>query len=63
MTAKFFEYLKAVKGELSHISFPTQRQAILYTVMVITVALLIATFLGFLDFVFTNLLDDFVLRR
>lgn len=63
MMAKFFEYLKATKGELTHISFPTQRQAVIYTVMVIAIALLTAVFLGFLDFAFTNLLEEFILSR
>ncbi len=46
------EYLKEVKTEMSHVSFPTRRQGMLYTVLVIVFSLGVAVFLGFFDFLF-----------
>ena len=58
---RFINYVKASRQELRHVSWPTQNQAIAYTVIVIIIALLIAVFLGALDFVFQNALEKFVL--
>lgn len=58
---KFINYLKDTRSELKHVSWPTQRQTIIFTVLVVIVSLLVAFFLGFFDFVFTSLLDRFVI--
>ena len=55
-------YLKDTKGELKHVSWPTQRQTIIFTVLVIVISILTALYLGFFDYVFTTLLDKAVLR-
>ena len=47
-------YLKETRAELSHVSWPTQKQTIIYTVMVVVVSALVAAFLGFFDFVFSK---------
>lgn len=49
---KITEYLKEVKGELSHVSFPSRRQTTLFTVFVIILSLAVAIYLGFFDFLF-----------
>jgi preprotein translocase SecE subunit len=58
---KFTTYIKETKGELKHVSWPTQRQTTIFTVVIIALSLLIAGLLGFFDFVFTFLLGTFVL--
>jgi len=50
----FLQYLKDTRGELRHVSWPTQIQTIVYTVLVIVLSLLVAIYLGFLDYVFTT---------
>ncbi|HJL55675.1 MAG TPA: preprotein translocase subunit SecE, partial [Candidatus Paceibacterota bacterium] len=49
------------KGELKHVSWPTRRQAFIFTILVIAISLFTAAFLGLFDFIFTFLLENFVL--
>jgi preprotein translocase SecE subunit len=49
----FLEYVKAVQGEFTHVSWPTRSQAISYTALVIGISLFVAFLLGGLDFIFT----------
>lgn len=49
---KVGEYLKEVKNEMTHVSFPTKKQTFLYTVLVIAFSLIVAASLGFFDFLF-----------
>ena len=55
----FINYLKDTQGELKHVSWPTQRQTVIFTALVILISILMALYLGLLDFVFTSLLDQF----
>lgn len=55
-------YLNSTRGELKHVSWPTQRQTIIYTVLVIVISLTTAFYLGALDFLFARGLD-FVLPK
>ena len=51
------DYLRSTRGELKHVSWPTQRQTIVYTVLVIAISLITAFYLGALDFIFRRALD------
>lgn len=46
------EYLRDTRGELKHVSWPTRKQALVYTVLVIVISASIAMFTGALDFLF-----------
>jgi preprotein translocase SecE subunit len=46
------EYLKEVKNEMTHVTFPSNKKTILYTVLVIIFSLAVAAALGFFDFLF-----------
>lgn len=59
--SKTINYLKEVRFEMKKVSWPTKREALRYTLIVIFVALIVATFLGALDFLLITLLDKFVL--
>ena len=50
--AKITEYIKETRGEFKHVSWPTQKQAILFTIVVILISVFTAFFLGFFDFLF-----------
>ena len=50
-------YLRDTASEMKHVSWPTQSQATVYTVLVILVSGFVALLLGGFDYVFTNLLD------
>lgn len=54
------EYIKETRAELKHVSWPTRRQAIVFTVVVIVISLLTAVYLGAFDYLFTTLLKLFI---
>jgi len=58
---RIVNYLKETKGEMKHVNWPTKRQVIFFTVLIIVLSLLTSAFLGFFDFIFTSLLDYFVI--
>lgn len=58
---KLIDYIKDTRGELKHVSWPTRRQATVFTILVIAISLFTAAFLGFFDFIFTFLLETFIL--
>jgi preprotein translocase SecE subunit len=49
----FLDYLAGVRAEMTHVKWPSNAQAVGYTALVIIISLLVAAFLGGLDFVFT----------
>ncbi len=51
-------YLKDTKGELKHVSWPTRKQAILFTVAVIAISIVVAVFLGVFDALFSGALKS-----
>ncbi|MDQ3244834.1 MAG: preprotein translocase subunit SecE [bacterium] len=51
---KFIEYLKETKTELKHVVWPTRNQTLFYTLITIILSILIAYFLGFFDFLFSQ---------
>lgn len=60
MWEKFVNYLKGTKAELNFVNWPTKKQTINYTMLVIGVSLFVAFFLGFFDKIFSFLLQVFV---
>jgi preprotein translocase subunit SecE len=55
----FIDYLKSTKGELKHVNWPTRREAIVYTVVVIAISVSIGAYLGALDFIFASIIKTF----
>lgn len=58
---KIIIFLKEVRLEIRKINWPTRQKTIRYTIIVLGVSAAVAMFLGGLDFVFTMLLNKFVL--
>lgn len=56
------EYIKETRAEVKHVSWPTTRQIISYTVIVIVISIITAFYLGALDFAFSFILDKIVTR-
>ncbi len=50
---KVGEYIKETKVELKHVSWPTRKQALLYSALVIAISLIVAVLLGFFDYIFS----------
>ena len=55
------EFLKEVRLELKKVTWPTREETIRYTAAVIGFSLVVAAFLGGLDFLFSWLLSEFVI--
>lgn len=47
-------YFKEVQAETKHISWPTRRQALVSTALVVSLSLVVSLYLGFLDVFFTK---------
>jgi preprotein translocase subunit SecE len=58
--SSFINYLKDTKEEIKHVSWPTQKQATVYTALVIGISAFTAVFLAIADFVFGYALDWFI---
>ena len=52
------QYLKDVRAELRHVSWPTRQQTIISTIVVILISLAAAVYLGLFDYLFSA----FILR-
>lgn len=58
--SRITNYFKETQAELKHVTWPTRKQAILYTVVVIVISLVTAAYLGAFDYLFTFLLKRVV---
>lgn len=54
---KLVNYLKDTAAELKQVSWPTQHQAIIYTLLVIAISAFVALFVGVFDYIFTQFID------
>ena len=54
---KIVTFFKEVRLETKRVNWPTQKDVTQNTIIVIIVSLMIATFLGVVDFVFTTFLN------
>jgi preprotein translocase subunit SecE len=53
-------YFKDVRAEMKHVSWPSRRQAAVYTAIVVAVSLGIAVYLGLLDYLFTTIIQKII---
>jgi len=54
---KLFNYFRETKGEMKHVTWPTRKQTIAYTSLVIFISIVIAIYLGVFDSIFTKLIS------
>ena len=57
---KFIQYLKDSKAELKKVAWPTKKEVIRHSLIVVGVSLFVAVFLGFVDFLL-NILVGLIL--
>lgn len=60
--SNFSNYLRDTAAEMKQVSWPTQKQAFFYTILVIIISLIVSLFLGAFDYVF-NLGIQFITGR
>lgn len=58
---KIATFLKEVKLEMKKVNWPSKQETIKYTLIVIGVSIVVAAFLGTLDYIFVILLEKFIL--
>ncbi len=58
---KITDYLKEVKAEMAHVSFPSRKQTILFTSVVIVLSLGMAIYLGLVDYALNQLVGKFLI--
>ncbi|MFA6297407.1 MAG: preprotein translocase subunit SecE [Candidatus Paceibacterota bacterium] len=47
------KYFKDTKTEMKHVTWPTMRQAVIYTIIVIVAAISVSLVLGLFDYLFS----------
>jgi len=57
---KITTFLKEVKVEMKKVNWPTRRETIKYSLIVVGSSAALAAFLGGLDFIFTSLINKFI---
>ncbi|MFA6537572.1 MAG: preprotein translocase subunit SecE [Patescibacteria group bacterium] len=53
---RLVKYLLESKAELKKVTWPTKKETVRHTIIVVAISLFVAFFLGFLDFGLTKLL-------
>ena len=56
------QFFEESRQEIRHVNWPTRSEAIRLTTIVIGIAVGLALFLGFFDWLFTNLIKTFVIK-
>ena len=59
--SKIDSFFKEVRIEIKKVNWPTTKETIRYTLIIIGVSIVTAAFLGGIDFLFTRVLDKFIL--
>lgn len=55
--SQFTKYLRMTAGELRQVSWPSQKQTIMYTVLVIAISAVVALYVGAFDYLFSQGVD------
>lgn len=57
---KIINFISESKAELMKVNWPTRKQAINYTLIIIGVSVAVSLFLGGLDYIFSGILKRFI---
>ncbi len=60
--SKIVSFLKEVRLELKKVNWPTKKETLRYTLIVLGFSLVVAVFLGSVDFLFTQFLNKILLK-
>jgi len=60
---KILKFLREVKVETKKVDWPTRKEIIKYSLIVVFVSVVLAIYLGFWDFIFTTILNKYILLR
>lgn len=57
---KILKFISESKAELMKVNWPTKKQTMNYTIIIIGVSVAVALFLGGLDYIFSGILKKFI---
>jgi len=55
-------FLKEIRTEIKKVNWPTKRETIRYTLIVLGVSVAVALYLGAVEFIFTDLMNCFIFK-
>lgn len=58
----FINYLKDIRGELTHVTWPTRKQAVYFTIAVVVFSIVVSIYLGVFDFFFSKLVSNTLIK-
>jgi preprotein translocase subunit SecE len=58
---KLSSFLKEVRLEMKKVNWPSRKETMKYTLIIVGVSIVVAAFLGGLDYLFSTLLNRFIL--
>jgi len=58
---KLSSFLKEVRLEMKKVNWPSRKETIKYTLIIVGVSVIVAAFLGGLDYLFSTLLNKYIL--
>ncbi len=59
--SKLIEYIKGSRTELKKVQWPTRKETVNYTILVIAISLSVVVYLGVIDFFLNKILEKIVL--
>jgi preprotein translocase subunit SecE len=62
MWTRIKTFFEESRTEIRHVNWPTRQEAARLTSIVIGIALGLSVFLGFFDWLFTNLIKSFIIK-
>lgn len=62
MVNKILQFFVEAKAEMLKVNWPTRKQTVNYTMLVIAVSVVVAGFLGGLDWIFSYILKTFIIK-
>lgn len=57
---QIIEYLQDVKSELRHVKWPTRKNTMFFSLIVVALSIITAAYLGAFDFVFTEVIKSLI---
>jgi preprotein translocase subunit SecE len=55
-----WNYFRDVRSEMRHVSWPSRRLTVMYTIVVVIVSVVVAIYLGLLDYVFRLIIEQLI---
>ncbi len=60
MFKRITKFLKEARQEFKRVNWPTKNETVRYTLIVVVISVVVALYLGLLDYIFTNIIKVFV---